>query len=142
MALGTMVLGGLIAGPAVLVGGWVLAAKGEKVLTKAHAYRADANRKVAELHSQRSLLDSVVRRIGELKWLVTKLDKRAAAALDELEGRPFDMASDSDVAKLSGAMQLTKALVDIMRTPVLDADGQLTSGSAQIQVKYRALAQG
>ena len=40
---GSVVLGGITVGPAVLIGGFVLAGEGEKALSKAREYEAQVN---------------------------------------------------------------------------------------------------
>lgn len=49
MAGGTLALGGIVLGPALAVGGFMLASKAEKALTQAHEYRADVDIAIAEM---------------------------------------------------------------------------------------------
>jgi hypothetical protein len=125
MALGSLVLGGITVGPALAVAGFVIGGQGEKALTKAWEYEAQANVEIAKLDEARDFLKRVQRRIDELGNLVTDLDNRAILALNELESHPFDKNQDTDVSKLQRLLMLIKALAEIMKAPVLDSQGKL-----------------
>ncbi|WP_414583900.1 hypothetical protein [Scytonema sp. PCC 10023] len=137
MALGTLVLGGITVGPALAVGGFMLAGEGEKALTKAREYEAKVNTEVAKLEAARDFLRQVQRRITELSTLVEDLNTRAVLALNDLESRPFER--NRDAKKFQQVALLVKALAEIMKTPVLDSEGQLNPATASIQAKYRTL---
>lgn len=138
MALGTLVLGGITVGPALLVGGFVLAGKGEEALTKAREYEATVNTKVAKIEAAGAFLQRVERRLNELANLVYDLNNYAVQSLRDLESRPFDR--DRDASKFQQVALLVKALEEIMKTPVLDSEGQLNPVTATIKAKYRTLA--
>lgn len=138
MALGSLVLGGITVGPAVLIGGFVLAGQGEKALTKARKYEAEVNTAIAKIDAAKDFIKQVRRRISELNHLVESLNERAVLGLDELESLPsFD--KDRDVIKFQQVALLVKALAEIMKTPVLDSKGKLNPITATIQAKYRTL---
>lgn len=123
MALGTLVLGGIAVGPALMIGGFVLGGQGEKALTEARRYEAEVNTEVARLDAFADFLGQVQRRITELKDLVKTFDDKASDGLTELESRPF--IRERDAAKFQQVALLVKALAEIMKTPVLDAEGNL-----------------
>lgn len=138
MALGSVVLGGITVGPAVLIGGFVLAGEGEKALTEARKYEAQVNAKLAEIEAAKDFMQQVKRRIAELSNLVESLNDRAVMGLNELEFLPsFD--KDRDASKFQRVALLVKALAEIMKTPVLDGQGQLNPATATIKAKYRTL---
>lgn len=137
MALGTLVLGGITVGPALAVGGFMLAGKGEEALTKAREYEANVNTEVAKIEAAKDFLGQVRRRITELSSLVEDLNTRAVLALNDLESRPFERNRDAN--KFQQVALLVKALAEIMKTPVLDSEGQLNPATATIQAKYRTL---
>ncbi|BAZ28774.1 hypothetical protein NIES4074_12080 [Cylindrospermum sp. NIES-4074] len=137
MALGTVVLGGITVGPALAVGGFVLAGKGEKALTEAKQYEATVNTEVATLKAARDFLGQVRRRIDELSLVVENLNNCAVLSLKQLESQPFDRQRDA--AKFQQVALLIKALAEIMKTPILDGDGKLNPATASIQAKYRTL---
>lgn len=140
MALGSVVLGGITVGPAVLIGGFVLAGEGEKALTKAREYEAQVNTGIAKIKAANDFMQQVKRRITELSNLVESLNDRAVLSLNELESLPsFD--KNRDASKFQQVGLLVKALAEIMKTPVLDNIGNLNPATATIKAKYRTLGE-
>jgi hypothetical protein len=80
MALGGAVLGGIALGPALAVGGFQIAGKGEEALTKAREYEAQVNVEVAKIEEAKDFIRRVERRVKELGKLVSDLDNRVAVA--------------------------------------------------------------
>jgi len=137
MALGTVVLGGITVAPALAVGGFVIAGKGEKALTEAKEYEAKVNVEIAKLETAKEFLQQVRRRIDELSVVVDNLNKCAVVSLNQLESQPFDRKRDT--AKFQQVALLIKALAEIMKTPILDSEGKLNPATANVQAKYRTL---
>ncbi|MCC5617228.1 hypothetical protein LC605_19500 [Nostoc sp. CHAB 5836] len=138
MALGSLVLGGITVGPAVLIGGFVLAGQGEKALTKAREYEAEINTAIAKIEAAKDFMQQVRRRITELQGVFECLNKSAILGLEELESLPsFD--KNRDASKFQKVALFVKALAEIMKTPVLDSEGQLNPVTETIQAKYRTL---
>ncbi|MEH2056021.1 MAG: hypothetical protein V7K97_07640 [Nostoc sp.] len=138
MALGSLVLGGITVGPAVLIGGFVLAGEGEKALTKAWEYNAEVNTAIVKIEAAKDFMQQVKRRITELQGVFECLNKSAILGLQELESLPsFD--KNRDASKFQKVALFVKALAEIMKTPVLDSEGQLNPVTANIQAKYHTL---
>lgn len=138
MALGSIVLGGITVGPAVLIGGFVIAGEGEKALTKAREYEAEVNIAIAKIESAQDFMQQVRHRISELETVFECLNKSAILGLQELESLPlFDKKRDA--SKFQKVALLVKALAEIMKTPVLDTEGQLNPATTNIRAKYRTL---
>lgn len=137
MALGTTVLGGIMAGPALAIGGFMLASLGEQALTKAREYEAKANIEIAKIDTKKDFLQQVKRRLNELSDLVEDLNNRAVLGLNELDSQPFD--ADRDARKFQQVVLLVKAVIEIMKTPVLDSEGNLNPANATIKAKYRTI---
>lgn len=77
-------------------------------------------------------------RITELMDLVESLNYLAVLGLNELESlASFD--KNRDITKFQQLGLLVKALVEIMKTPVLDTEGQINPATVTIQAKYRTL---
>jgi len=100
MALGTIMLGGITVGPALAVGGFVIAGKGEKALTDAENYKSKVNTEIKNIRKARDFLQMVRRRIDELRFVVENLNKRAIFSLEQLESHPFDSKRDADKFRL------------------------------------------
>lgn len=134
MALGTAVLGGITVAPALAVGGFMLAGEGEKALTLAREYDAVVNTEVAKLKKARDFLKQVKRRTTELADLVYDLNTRATVALNELESQPFERSRDA--SKFQQVALLVKALAEILKTPVLNTEGEINIDTVTIFEKY------
>lgn len=138
MAVGGFVMGGITLGPALMVGGFQLAGKGEEALTKAREYEAKINTEIATIAAAKDLVGQVKRRITELNNLVESLNNYAVIALNEMESlSSFD--NKRDASKFQQVALLVKALAEIIKTPILDNQGDLNPATATIQAKYRNL---
>ena len=138
MALGSLVLGGITVGPAVLIGGFVLAGEGEKALTKAREYNAQVNTAITKIEAAKDFMQQVRQRITELQGVFECLNKSAILGLQELESLP-SFNKNRDASKFQKVALFVKALAEMMKTPVLDSEGQLNPVTATIKAKYRAL---
>ncbi len=138
MALGSLVLGGITVGPALAIGGFMLASEGDKALTKAREYEAQVNRAIAKMETAHDFMVQVRRRINELWNILESLNNKAVQGLNELESlASFDKKRDA--AKFQQVALLVKAISEIMKTSVLNNEGELSLASATIQAKYRTL---
>lgn len=131
MALGTAVLGGIVAGPALAIFGHIMGGKGEEALNKARSNREQAQTIAANANKAVAQLDA----IGQVTSLangtfsaVTARLRRAVRELEQVianEGEEygaFSSASRDAVFRTVKFAQLIKALID---TPILDEAGQL-----------------
>ncbi|NDJ22796.1 hypothetical protein GS682_14365 [Nostoc sp. B(2019)] len=137
MAVGGAVLGGITLGPALMVGGFQLAGKGEEALTKAREYEANVNVEIANIEAAQDFLLQVKQRIVELAELMCNLNNLAKTALQQLEAQPF--IRDRDASQFQEVALLIKALAEIMKIPILDNEGMLNPATLTIQVKYRTV---
>lgn len=110
MALGSAILGGMTLGPALLVGGWLLAGQGEEALTQARQYAAQVQVAIVQMEAYIHLLQTDVQpRIQELMALVQQLEQSGQQALDQ------------DAVVFQQAVLLVKGLVELLQSPLLDA---------------------
>ncbi len=98
---------------------------------------AKVNTEIATIEAAQEFLQQVEQQIRELGQLVHKLERRAGIALDELESRPFDRHREA--SKFQQVALLVKALAEIIKTPVLNSQGNLNPATATIKAKYRTL---
>lgn len=84
MAGGTMVLGGVVAGPVLLVMGYLAAGKSEEALTQAHAHAVRFDEAVEQLASAGVALDALDQRAREVAWVLAALDERFQAAANRV----------------------------------------------------------
>lgn len=136
MATGSAVLGLIAAAPAAFIGGITVAVIGSKQKTSAKRYAAEVNVAIENVRTAIELMPKIIERVGELSDVLTALAGRADAAVAHLEGLNFD--PDQHAADFSAAIQLVRAVREVVNTPLLDEDtGELTDVSMKIVRKYR-----
>ena len=138
MAGGTAVLGGLVAGPALLVMGLIGGAKASKELENARANQAQAQVICEELHQGGLACEAIQRRCNMFYNLLARLDayflplEYRMEDIVESEGedyRQYHPESKKTVAACAAAVSSIKAVLD---TPLLTEDGSLTEESEAI----------
>ncbi|WP_448603704.1 hypothetical protein [Thermoleptolyngbya sp.] len=148
MALGSVILGGITVGPALMIGGFVLRGQGEKALTKAQSYVSEANVAIAKLAALQAFLKQVQNRIQELSGLVVSINERALKSLNKLESKVFvrrgiffkktiNFKPEEHAESFQEVLLLIKALVEILKTPVLDEKGEINQEVEKIRFRYR-----
>jgi hypothetical protein len=140
IAMGTMVLGGLVAGPALAIFGSIVGAKAEKKLNDAKANRAQAEEFESEtevaITKLNGIFDLTTLMIETLSKLRTR-SRRHVTALKAIineagtDYRQFTEEQKKHVAKTATCAKLLKAIVD---TPILDENGNLM-GDSETNVK-------
>ncbi len=138
MALGSVVLGGITVGPALMIRGFVFAGEQEKALTKARQYEAEVNKATAEIDAIGDFLAQVIRRIYELRDVLVSLNNQAIYRLDELESLSY-FDTNRDAAKFQQVALLIKAISEIIKTPILDSEGFINPATGAITARYRSL---
>lgn len=123
MALGTLVLGGIAVGSALMVGGFFIAGKGEEALRKAQEYEIEINTAITTIKAEQDFLKQVRQRLIKLTELLRDLNNRAIKSLNELESQPFE--NNRDASKLQQVALLIKTIKKIQNTPVLNKQGKL-----------------
>ena len=131
MALGTAVLGGIIAGPALLVAGGIFGAKAKEKLNNAYSNLSEAKKIDSEIKSAESELIVIKNNANQLNELINKLTKllgQANFALNivvnnEHDWKNLNKAEKDTVIVAMKAAQTLKSVIDI---PLLTKDGVLT----------------
>ncbi|WP_045217675.1 hypothetical protein [Desulfonatronovibrio magnus] len=139
MALGTVVLGGLTAAPALLVGGFVLAKRGSEAMVEARSYEASVNIEISRLNAISAFLNRLMVRISELNTLIINIDLRVNSTLDMIDPENFDVKNTMHIQLFQQAAVQLKALAEIIKTPVLDNNGNITEASRSIKFKYQKM---
>jgi hypothetical protein len=124
MAGGAIALGGIVLGPALAVGGFMMASKAEEALTKAQAYAAKVDIALAEMERIEVVLAALKTNARELRLALTALAKRFDAGKVE---------DDSDPDGFQTMMVLGKGLKGLLDISVMDDKGNATANiKAQI----------
>ena len=158
VAGGTMVLNGVIAGPVLMVMGYLAAGKSEKALTEAQAHAAEMKTAVEQLTSAGMVLDTIDLRVQELVTVLEALDSRfqdTANRVSRMVGRirrereapyldadtpvPAEIADgrieylqlgDKDRGSFELMLALGSALYRTARITIVDEQGGVTEQSA------------
>ncbi|MGL6098759.1 MAG: hypothetical protein ACRC0G_03930 [Fusobacteriaceae bacterium] len=137
MALGTAVLGGLIAGPALLIAGGIFGAKAEEKLNNAHSNLSKAKKIQKELEVAGSELEAVVTLANQMNEFLEKLRnslyisirrmKKLTAISDDWND--FDREEKELIMLSLKLAQVIKLLLD---TSVLDDTGKTNTSAKEL----------
>lgn len=137
MALGGAVLGGLVAGPALLLAGGLFNSKAKEKLNNAYSNLAEAKRIREEINTAIVELESILARTSQLINLTNNIReifiKRLSSMINltniKTDWRTFTAEEKYLVATNVKLAQALKMLID---TPLLSNDGELTEESFNI----------
>lgn len=148
MAGGMMVLGGIVAGPALAIFGHVLGNKGEEALNKARSNMEQA-RTISE---QAELMTSKLKAIETVTALAnttfSKVSSQLRCSVTELkkvlerDGVEFLSYSDESKSVVFGSVKLAQLLKAMIDTPILDQDGNLVLSTEKRVQDVAAVANG
>jgi hypothetical protein len=138
MAGGTAVLGGLIAGPALAIMGFIIGAKASENLDKAKSNYAKAEKIEEELAAAAVLCSGIRRRAALFERFLIRLEALFIPLLFSMEttiasGRvDWGQYSDAEKKTVAEAASLAKAIKTVIDTAILTEDGKLTEESARV----------
>lgn len=136
MALGTVVLGGVVALPVLAIGGLVVHHKGRQALAEAKQDSAKADVAIQEIEMARTVAHGIrlrARQITALVGQLATLSRRRNDVLRHLVDRNDDYSAydDHDRHAVMLAASVAKTLRTVMDVPVIDNEGTLTRASRQ-----------
>ncbi|SNY97919.1 hypothetical protein [Halomonas sp. hl-4] len=148
MAGGMMVLGGVVAGPALAIFGHILGNKGEEALNIANSNMEQAR----TICDQANLMGDKLKAITEVTSLAnttfSNVSSRLRHAVSELkkvidsEGVDFGNYSDQSKATVFKAVKFAQLLKAMIDTPILDKDGNLILSTQKRIVDVSEVASG
>ena len=131
MAGGMAVLGGIVAGPALAIGGMFMASKAEKALNDARANMDQAKMFQEQGENICSALNAIQDRATQIKDLLDELDYRMARVVSDIDNIIYDFGTDfrkfnrSAKETVGIAVQIAKTIKIVIDTPLLNEDGEL-----------------
>lgn len=114
MAGGMMALGGIVAGPALAIGGFMLASKAEEALTQAAEYSADVDIAVSQIKTIKATLKGIQQNANEVTYTLNKLIER------------FEVMKVDDNSNPESFKQMiinTKILKELLDCKIIGNDG-------------------
>jgi predicted metal-dependent hydrolase/arsenate reductase-like glutaredoxin family protein len=121
------------------VSGIMTNVKGDEALKGAKEYQRKVKLEIENISTFQSHLKHIQRRLSEMSDLVKGIHSRTSRGLDELESVKFDCTREKDLEKFQQVAALAKALVELVKIPILDEDGNLNPNLGSIQAKYREI---
>lgn len=138
MAGGTMVLGGLVAGPALLVMGLVAGKAAEKSLNQAKMNRLEAQQLEQQLYTASKQCEAIRRRTYMFYNLLAKLDSYFLPCIFKLEeivkneGYDYSRYTIESKRDIASCVSTAVSIKSVLDTQLLTDDGLLTDESAGI----------
>ncbi|SAK89396.1 hypothetical protein AWB78_04708 [Caballeronia calidae] len=114
MAGGMIALGGIVLGPALAIGGFMMASKAEEALTRARDYQAKVETAIAEMEVLKTALKAIRTNAAEMAKTITELVTRfeAIKVEDERDRNAFERM-----------VLLGTGLKKILDVPIITPDG-------------------
>ncbi|MBR3470825.1 MAG: hypothetical protein IKH28_14225 [Lachnospiraceae bacterium] len=141
MAGGTAVLGGLVAGPALLVMGIISSAKAGKNLQEAYANEAKANEICEELQTASEQCIAIRRRSHMFYSLLAKLDAYLYPLNEEMkriiseEGTDYSKYSQQSKQSIAAVVSTVASIKTVLDTTILTESGEITDESEKMVMK-------
>ncbi len=132
MALGSAVLGGLVAGPALLIAGGLFAASAKEKLNNAKSNLAEARKISEELSAGEQQLKIISRYADELRILLEKNNALFKISIENMskitcKKKEWNMYSMEEKHQIASTVKQAVLLKGIIDTPLLTNDGILTT---------------
>ena len=145
MATGAVVMSGVAAAPAILVGGVFLFQKGRRATAKADAFESDVEAELARQRTGQTILAAAEQQAKEVGALLQVLMMRLAMRagwLQSLVARETDWRalSREDQESIREIAVLAMATSDLVHTQVMDEDGSLSQAIRDAYQRASALA--
>lgn len=139
IALGTMILGGIVAGPALLIAGGIFSSKAKEKLNNAYSNLARAREIESDIENAATELEYIKSTSVQIKIFLSRIRRYSNLANDEMikivmrktDWNLFSQEEKNTIAAAVKQAQLLKKIIDI---PLLTENGILTTEAKEISL--------
>lgn len=141
MALGSTVLGGVTAGPAIAILGIVLNATANKNLDNAYSGKAKSKEAIEGMKIIETLCNALTMRADMFTALLKILNANFKVLIGDLEkvieksGTDYSLYNEEEKSTVAMTMNLAGAIKKVLDTPIIDEDGNLTEKSEKVNTE-------
>ncbi len=114
MGVGAYAIGGIVVGPALAVGGFLMAKKAEEAYTQATQYEAKVETAIAEMKKIEVVMQGLQKNALEMKYALTEISNRFDS------NKVFDNSDENAFNKM---IVIGKALKGILDNPIMEQNG-------------------
>lgn len=137
VAGGTMVLGGIVAGPALAIGGLMMASAAAEAMHNAYANLGQAQLYAEQFKTSRVAVDGLRKAFEEVAQVLGALNEKFRPMLKQLEAKvdanqDYATWSKQDQEALFIIFSMAQTLKNLMEVPLLDDSGALTPGARAV----------
>ena len=144
MAGGTVVLGGIVAVPVLLVGGLVMASKAEEALENAFSNRQKATAAAQAMETAEVAAETIDRKANQVQSILTRLQDHL---VDDLGALQYLVAINTDwrtyerrQKELVGrAVSLAITAKNVAEAPLLEEDGSITRAIREVLASAKSV---
>lgn len=138
IAMGSMVLGGIVALPALLVASGIMDARGQTYLNNARGNLSQARRLDSDADTVKKQVEVIIECISQNTTVINELRKNAHAANRALEGivkknNEWNDYSVQEKETVFASFKTTQLLKGVLDTPLLNENGSLTDEAKNIK---------
>ena len=129
MALGTVVLGGLVAAPALIVAGLFMGSKADEALSKAKSQRDEARKYKQDVDNLCTVMEAISERANQIRILLEDLDDEFDSLVNkmidiiEVSGNDWQQYSKDEKIFIGIVINVAKTIKTVIDTPLLTEDG-------------------
>ncbi len=120
IALGTLVLGGIIAGPAIAIGGFTLLKNAEKALTEAKEYEYKVDKAIAEIRKSLLKIDCLNKQAKSNIKIIEEFKNNLLNKLYILSKKYYSYQQTLNIDELKTFVILMKNLKEAIDKPLID----------------------